>query len=391
MDKKIILIKYGELTLKKNNSKLFRNHLLSNIKTRFKDCHIEMNRDRMYIHYDVENEVSILDILDATFGLVAYSICEIVDKDLDAIKENAFKQMDGLDKSFKVFVKRVDKKFPTSSLEIARDVGGYINQATNNWVDVKEPEVKLNIEIRDKYAYVYTSEVRGLGGLPVGSSGKGLLLLSGGIDSPVAGYMMNKRGVKFHAIHFESSPYTSVQALDKVRTLSKKLAKYNGDFRLFVVNFTSIQEALLTAVPSSYYMVTMRRFMYRIAQQIAIDNDFKVVINGDAIGQVASQTLTSMATVDELMRIPLIRPLAVFDKVDIKEIAYKIDTYETSILPFEDCCTIFVPKNPQINPSVEKAIAFEKEMDIDLLVANAIDSIKVEYISFKNNEFEELL
>ena len=278
-------------------------------------------------------------------------------------------------------------------MEVSRIVGAIIlKNSDNKKVDVHNPDLNINIEIRLNAIYYYFNSGKGLGGYPVSTAGKGLLMLSGGIDSPVAGYMAIKRGVKIEAIYFESPPHTSVEAKNKVIDLAKKLALYNNDIKLHVINFTEIQETIYRNIPHDYLITIMRRMMYRISERIAHRNRCKILINGESIGQVASQTLSSMSVINEVVKIPVIRPLACFDKIDIIKISEKIDTYNISIEPYEDCCTIFVPKHPVINPEQSLCEEYEKLIDYEELIKKAIindDIIRI--TSVDENKFEDLL
>ena len=279
-------------------------------------------------------------------------------------------------------------------MEFSRKMGGVILKGLGNKnVDVHNPDLMVNIEIRIDAVYVYFNGERGIGGYPVGVAGKGLLMLSGGIDSPVAGYLAIKRGVKLECVYYESPPHTSPEAKNKVVELARKLAVYNNDVKLHVIKFTDIQTAIYQNCPHEYLITIMRRMMYRIAERISRMNNCKIVVNGESIGQVASQTLNSMNVINEVVRIPVIRPVACFDKLEIIDIAKKIDTYETSILPFEDCCTIFVPEHPVINPTFEAAREYEKAIDFEQMIYDAIKGHEVIRISAneKQEEFEDLL
>jgi thiamine biosynthesis protein ThiI len=306
---------------------------------------------------------------------------------LELVKDKEFK-------TFKVTTKRSDKKYPMESMEISRKVGAVLLKNIDGIsVDVHTPELEVNVEVRIKDVYVYFNSEKGCGGYPVGVAGKGMLMLSGGIDSPVAGYLAIKRGVRLECIYYESPPHTSIEAKNKVIELARKLAVYNNDIKLHVIKFTEIQEAIYRNCPHEYLITIMRRMMYRIAERVARMNNCKVVVNGESIGQVASQTLTSMNVINEVVRIPVIRPVACFDKLEIIDIAKKIDTYETSILPFEDCCTIFVPDHPVINPTFENAREYEKAFDFEDLIYKAIKNHEVIKINVneKENDFEDLL
>ena len=278
-------------------------------------------------------------------------------------------------------------------MEVSRIIGAIILKNTKNKkVDVHNPELIVNVEIRMNAIYYYFNSEEGLGGYPVTTAGKGLLMLSGGIDSPVAGYMAIKRGVKIEALYFESPPHTSIEAKNKVINLAKKLSLYNNDIKLHVINFTKIQEAIYRNIPHDYLITIMRRMMYRISERIAHRNRCKILINGESIGQVASQTLSSMAVINEVVKIPVIRPLACFDKLDIIKISEKIDTYKISIEPYEDCCTIFVPKHPVINPEHDKCEEYEKLIEYEELIKEAImnDEI-IKITNEEENKYSDLL
>lgn len=268
-------------------------------------------------------------------------------------------------------------------------IGGTVLKNIDCKVDVHNPEVELNIEIRKEATYIYCDEIKGLGGYPVGIQGKGMLMLSGGIDSPVAGYLALKRGVNIECLYFESPPHTSIQAKNKVLKLAEKLNEYSKNIKVHVVPFTKIQEEIYKKVPGNYNINIMRRMMYRIAEKYSKKRNCKIIVNGESIGQVASQTLNSMVVINNVTNMPVIRPVACLDKLEIIEIAKKIDTYETSILPFEDCCTIFVPKHPVINPELDKAIEYEKQLDYDNLIDECIKNIEI--IKITKQEQNELL
>ena len=257
-------------------------------------------------------------------------------------------------------------------------------------VDVHNPDIYINIEINKDETYIYFNEIKGLGGYPVGVAGKGLLMLSGGIDSPVAGYLSLKRGVKIEAIYFEAIPHTSLNAREKVINLAKELLKYSSSFNLYIVPITKLQEEIYQKIDSTYIITILRRMMYRISEQIAKKHKDLILINGESIGQVASQTLTSMNAINEVVKIPVIRPVACFDKLEIIDIAKKINTYETSILPYEDCCTIFVPKHPVINPKQDKCVEYEQKINYEELIKETIENTKIIKIEDKN-EFENIL
>ena len=391
---KVILIKYGELTTKKDNRKLFIKHLTENIKNKLKDieCKIIKDISRMYIEYKNKDEESILNVLKCTFGLHAYNIAYKVKTDEEEIKKEVLGILKNTSFStFKVVTKRRDKSFPISSMDFNNVIGGLILKNIKNIkVDVNNPDIYVNIEIDTYNTYIYLNEEKALGGYPVGVLGKGLLMLSGGIDSPVAGYLALKRGVKIDAIYFEAIPHTSINAREKVITLAKSLLKYSNDFNLYVVPITKLQEAIYKNCDPTYIITILRRMMYRISAIIAKKNKSLVLINGESIGQVASQTLTSMNVINEVVNIPVIRPLACMDKLEIIDISKKINTYETSILPYEDCCTIFVPKHPVINPRLDKCLAEEKKLDYESMINEIVkETFKIKIT--ESSSFEDIL
>ncbi len=394
MDKVKVLIKYGELTLKKRNLDEFKTMLLNNIQGALANFNVEVvkTHSRIYVDFDKANYEEVMKILKGIYGIHSFAVYKSCENDVDVIKELALEMINECKKgSFKVETKRSNKKFEIKSLEVSRMVGGYINQNSDYDVEVHNPDIMLRIEIRNDKTFIYTNLIQGAGGLPVGVGGKGLLMLSGGIDSPVAGYLINKRGVKFDAIHFTSPPYTQKQSLQKVYDLCDKLKIYNGEFKLYVVKFTAVQEELLTMKRESYFMPIMRRMMYRVANEICASKNYKLIINGDSIGQVASQTIESMNVVDDVCKVSVMRPLGIFDKVEVINIAKKIDTYDISIRQFEDCCTIFVPKSPIIRPKAEVIDKVEKHFDIDKMLSDTMNNIEVIDIKVINDKFDEYL
>ena len=390
----IILIKYGELTTKKDNRKDFINTLSKNINEKIKnyDAKIIKDRSRMYITFKKEYKNEIIKILQNTFGIHAFNIVYKVNTNKEEITKEVVKRLkDENFKTFKVVSKRRDKTFPIPSMEFNKVVATAILQNINELrVDVHNPDAYVNIELNKEETYIYFNEIKGLGGYPVGVAGKGLLMLSGGIDSPVAGYLSLKRGVKIEAIYFEAIPHTSLNAREKVITLAKELLKYTSSFNLHIVSITKLQEEIYQKIDTTYMITILRRMMYRISEQIAKKNKDLILINGESIGQVASQTLTSMNAINTVIDMPVIRPLACFDKLEIIDIAKKINTYQTSILPYEDCCTIFVPRHPVINPKKEKCKEYEEKIDYQILIEDAIKNTKT--IKIDNiNEFSDLL
>ena len=391
--KKLIMIKYGELTTKKANRKFFVETLSNNIERVLKQYNVIIKKDRvrMYIEFEDKDLNNIIDKLNKVFGLHGIVVADKVNNNIDEIKEVALSKMKNIDaKTFKVETKRTDKSFEIHSMDFNNIIGGLILKNTNLKVDVHNPDVTLHIEIRNEGTFIYTNEIRGIGGYPVGIQGKGLLMLSGGIDSPVAGYLALKRGVDLECLYFESPPHTSLEAKNKVISLANTINEYSGHIKVNVVPFTKIQEAIYKNVPDSYIITIMRRMMYRIAERICQKHKLKVIINGESIGQVASQTLTSMIVINNVTNMPVIRPVACMDKLEIIDIAKKINTYETSILPYEDCCTIFLPKHPVINPDLKKAIEYENSFDYETLIEEAVNNIET-ITNLENNKLEELL
>ncbi len=391
---KLIMIKYAELNTKKDNIGMFLKALKQNITEKLGDkATILFDKGRMFIKASDEHFDEVLLKVQKVFGIHEIMIgYETSSTDIEVIEEALLLVTRDLSfTSFKVETKRSDKNYPLTSLEISKHLGGVILKSRDCIVvDVHHPEVTINVEVRKDHAYIYVDKIKGLGGYPVGTLGKGLLMLSGGIDSPVAGFLAMKRGVKLEAIYFESPPHTSVEAKNKVATLASILSEYGSSIKVHVIHFTEIQEEIYKKVPHEYLITIMRRMMYRIAAKVAYQNRCKILVNGESIGQVASQTLSSMAVINEVVKIPVIRPVACLDKLEIIELAKKIGTYETSILPYEDCCTIFVPLHPVINPELEKCIEYEKLLPYEELIKNAILHETILTNSPKK-EFEELL
>lgn len=385
---KLIMIKYGELTTKKDNRKEFIKVLTKNIE-RLIDEKIEIIKDNSRMFIKCEEDI-VAQKLKKIFGIHGISIVYKVNNNYEEVLKKSLEIMDKNKKTFKVVTKRSDKDFNIKSMDYSRHLGGLILKNTDYKVDVHNPEITLNVEIRKEGTYIYTNEIKGPGGYPVGVQGKGLLMLSGGIDSPVAGYLAMKRGVNIEAIYFDSPPHTSIEAKNKVKKLSEILNEYSGKIKLHIVPFTKIQEEIYKKCPDNYMITIMRRMMYRIAEKYAKKINAKIIINGESIGQVASQTLESMVCINSVTNMPVIRPVATYDKLEIIEIAKKINTYETSILPFEDCCTIFVPKHPVIKPEIEKAIEYEKNIKYEELIDECLDNIKT-ITNFKEEQFTDIL
>lgn len=379
--KKVILIKYGELTTKKDNRKFFIKTLRNNILDKLSDYNIAVTDDyyRMFIEVNEDDIDSITSKLKCIFGIHEIAVCykdeNVTEEEIKKVSLMVMKEEDFC--TFKVETKRSDKSFPVKSMDMNNIIGSLILKNIECKVDVHNPEIILNIEIRREGFYIYTKGIKCLGGYPVGTLGRGLLMLSGGIDSPVAGYMTIKRGVELYYLYFESRPHTSIEARNKVRDLARKLEKYNTNGKLMVVNFTKIQETIYKNLDTTYLITIMRRMMYRIAEIVAKKNKCLAIVNGESVGQVASQTLASMIAVNDVTNYPILRPLCSFDKLDIIEISKKIDTYDISILPYEDCCTVFVPRHPVINPNLKHIYSEEAKIDFDTLINEAVNTIEV--------------
>jgi len=385
------MIKYGELTTKKDNRTFFIKKLVSNIKNILKDFEYEIKYDRVRMYIKSNNIDEIAKKLSKVFGIHGIVICHKVNTNTDNIKEKVLEILKEVNfNTFKVETKRADKSFSISSMEFNNIIGGLVLRNFNCKVDVHNPEIMIHIEIRNDGTYIYLNEIKGSGGYPVGIQGKGLLMLSGGIDSPVAGYLALKRGVDIECLYFESPPHTSLEAKNKVIKLASIINEYSGNIKVHIVPFTKLQETIYKEVPPNYMITIMRRMMYRIADIYSKKIKCEIIVNGESIGQVASQTITSMSVINSVTNMPVIRPVACMDKLEIIDLSNKIGTYETSILPFEDCCTIFVPKHPIINPKIEKCLEYETRFDYNSLIDECINNIEV--ISNLNpNKFEELL
>ncbi len=396
---KIIMIKYGELSTKKANINYFLKTLKNNVNKKLEsyNCTVFYDKGRMYIKNINDSDFdSIIKKLQTIFGIheivVGYEYDSL---DFEQLKNNVYELVKNKEFStFKVSTKRSNKHYELNSMEISRLVGAHLLKNIHHInVDVHNPEVVINIEIHHDNSVIYFDKYSGLGGYPVGTLGKGLLMLSGGIDSPVAGYLAIKRGVNIHAIYFESPPHTKIDAKNKVIALARKLAIYNnGVVNLHIINFTKLQETIYKEAPNDYLITLMRRCMYRISEKIMQSFKGQIIINGESIGQVASQTLTSMSVINKVVSTPVIRPVACFDKNEIINLAKKIDTYETSILPFEDCCTIFVPEHPVINPDINKCLEYEQLYDYETLINECINNHEILKISEnEQKKFQDIL
>jgi len=393
---KLIIIKYGELSTKKGNIGFFISNLRKNINFILKDLDhkIIYDQGRMFIYTSEDNLSLVITKLKKIFGIheffIGYilnttSLEEIGDTLITLLNDKAFK-------TFKVISKRSNKAYPLTSLEINKELGSLVLEKINNiQVDIHQPELEVNVEIRHKESLIYFAKEKGIGGYPVSSLGKGLLMLSGGIDSPVAGYMAMKRGIKIECLYFEAPPHTSLNAKQKVISLAKKLSEYNGDIKLHIINFTAIEETIYKTIPKEYLITIMRRMMYRISAIVASKSRCKAIINGESIGQVASQTLTSMAVINNAIDKLVIRPLACLDKLEIIKLAENIDTYDTSILPYEDCCTIFVPEHPVINPSLNKCLKYEELINYKQMIYEAIKNMETVKLDNKVDNYEGIL
>lgn len=383
--KKIILCKYGEIALKGANRAYFENLLKRELKKRLRSFgrfKISSAQSTVYIEplEDGTDMDGAFSEAKNTFGVSAAEMAIEVPKSMDEISliaKNEFMPYISNAKTFKVEAKRADKTFPYTSPEICKIIGAAILEASHGQkkVDVHSPDIVVRVEIRDFAAYICAGQEKGIGGMPQGSNGKGLLLLSGGIDSPVAGFMMAKRGVKIEALHFESFPYTSERAREKVLALAKKIAAYAGEIPVHIISVTHIQEVLRDSVDEDYFTLLLRRFMMRLSMLTAREKYCEALITGESMGQVASQTMQALAVTDIIAKIPVFRPLIGTDKKEIVEFSRQIDTYETSILPYEDCCTVFTPRHPRTHPELSKVEAEEAKIDVESLTKEAFSTL----------------
>ena len=399
---KEILIRYGELSTKGRNKNDFINRLRDNVRYSFHDLmplKIRAERDRMFIEIENEEKMNVLmERLPEVFGIQSFSPVASCGKDIDEIKALAIQIMElykEQDITFKVEVRRTDKNFPLDSHAIQREIGGTVLRNYQNLsVNVKKPDVELRIEVRLDAVYMMAQVIPGAGGMPVGSNGKSLLMLSGGIDSPVAGYLMMKRGVRLEAIHFYSPPYTSQNSLQKVKDLANELTKFGAKIRLHIIPFTELQVLIKDSVPENMTMTTTRRMMLRIADKVREEIGALGIVTGESLGQVASQTLESLTAINDVTSTPILRPLIASDKLDIIEIAERIGTYETSIQPYEDCCTIFTPASPKTKPKLEKVMHYESFTEFDEYIDRAVKNREVHILPEKKvqqDKFADLL
>ncbi|KRL80516.1 tRNA uracil 4-sulfurtransferase ThiI [Ligilactobacillus equi] len=400
-----IMVRYGELSTKGKNRKSFIDRLDHNVRQalhNFDNLVIKASRDRMHIQLNGEDSDLVMEQLSKVFGIQNFSPSIKVDKSLEAVQAMAIEMMkeiyqEGM--TFKVNTRRQDHDFAYDTNEMNMEVGGAILEAIPDLkVQMKDPDITLRVEVRLNGIFLSYKKIDGAGGLPVGTAGKGMLMLSGGIDSPVAGYLAMKRGVDIEMVHFFSPPYTSQQALNKAKALTEKLTPYVGRIRFIQVPFTEIQETVKEQLPSGYLMTVQRRFMLRLTAEIAKRRHGLAIFNGEALGQVASQTMESMAAINDVTTMPMIRPVVSMDKNEIIKIAQDIDTFDLSVMPFEDCCTIFAPPSPKTKPRLDKAREYEARLDVDGLMQRALDGIEISEIKvgdeFMNDQaeaFAELL
>lgn len=397
-----LLVRYGELTLKGANRKMFVNQLRSNVKRSLMPLQgykVKANRDRMYIELEEGADIKEMSQrLSKVFGIYSISPVLKIDKTMDAIKEQAIEFAKGYNDgdTFKIDVKRSDKQFPYDTYEIQREVGGAVLQGAEHVsVNVRNPDHTIKVEVRLDAVYIYDEVIPGAGGLPVGTGGKTLLMLSGGIDSPVAGMEVMRRGVTIEAIHFHSPPFTSEKAKEKVIELTRILSAHVGPIKLHIVPFTTLQKQVNKVVHERYTMTSTRRMMMRVADKLVHQIDANAIVNGENLGQVASQTLKSMYAINHVTSTPVLRPLLTLDKEEIVKKAKAIGTYDVSIQPFEDCCTIFTPKNPVTEPDFDKVKKYEDGFDFEPLVQEAVDGIETltitkDYQSDKDTETQAL-
>ena len=390
-----ILVRYGDLTLKGKNKRIFIDKVNGLVKQKVNNDNVtyEKNHDRLYILLNGEDHEEIINGLNKVSGLRSYSLITKTELDMDKIMAKALEvvqsELTGKVVTFKVESKRADKLFPITSPEISKIVAGYVLKNTELLkVDVHKPELTLHVEVRPDAAFVYCKKIKGMGGFPVGVAGKGMLMLSGGIDSPVAGFLAMKQGIEVECIHFESTPLTSIESAQKVVDLTEKMALYapHNRMKLHMVPFEELHQALLNYIPESYNITIMRRMMYRIAEKIALKNNCKVILNGESVGQVASQTLQSISVINDVCNMPVIRPLSTYDKLDIIDISRKIDCYNISIKPFEDCCTVYIPKKPTTAPKLIKCQLYESKYDFDSLVDKVVEKTRYMVIDAKKHQ-----
>ena len=387
--KEILLCKYGEIVLKGANRRFFEETLCKTLRFRAKHYgNFTITRSQSTLVIEPMDELADIDGMfesaSKVFGIVGISRCAVCEKDMKSIEETVREYVPQFlvgKKTFKVIAKRSDKRFPLDSMQICAEVGGYVlSSVPHIRVDVHDPETVVHVEIREFGAYIHAGQFKGAGGMPVGTNGRALLLLSGGIDSPVAGYMIAKRGVQIDAVHFESFPYTSERAREKVFELAREVAQYAGSFNVHVVSLTHIQEELVKTCEEDYFTLLLRRYMMAIADRLAHKLGCGGLITGESLGQVASQTMQAIGVTDPVATLPVFRPCIGLDKEEIVQVARKIGTFETSIQPYEDCCTVFTPKHPRTRPELAKVLEQERKLDFEALVQEALDGAYVERI-----------
>jgi len=383
-----ILIRYGELSTKGRNKKMFTQKLASNIKKAlvdFPQVKVIPDYDFMYLDLHEAPEEAVIEKVKPIFGIQSISPVYIVEKDMEVAKKVVLDLLSKEDlegKTFKIMTKRSDHTFEMDTNQINLFLGDAVLEAFPEIkVQLKQPDITVRIDVRREHLMVSLKTIQGAGGLPVGTSGRVMLMLSGGIDSPVAGYLAMKRGMEIQCVHFASPPYTSPQALEKTKLLAAKIARFGGSIQFLTVPFSRIQEEIKKSVPEAYLMTIMRRFMLRITDQLRENARALAIANGESVGQVASQTLDSMVAINDVTNTPIIRPVATMDKLDIIKVAEEIDTFELSIQPFEDCCTVFAPPSPKTKPKLEKARQYEARLDIEGLIKEAVEGTVIEEIT----------
>ena len=385
--KEIILAKYGEIILKGGNRPRFESILINNINNATKNiarAHVRISQATVYVEVEDQTKLDIMiERMSKIFGLVSITRAAVCEKDIEVIRNTAREYLRPVltpGTKFKVEAKRSDKSFPYTSPQICMEVGGYLDdEYPEIIVDVHNPDATVRVEIRENAAYVYCNEskIKGQGGMPIGTGSKATLLLSGGIDSPVAGHMISKRGVEIDAVNFFSFPYTSERAKEKVIELAEIIARYTSKIHLYIVPFTEIQLQIRDNCPEEHMTLVMRRFMMRIAERIARKNKSKALITGESVGQVASQTLAALDVTNAVVDMPVLQPLIGMDKIEIMDRAHEIGTFETSILPYEDCCTVFTPKHPTVNPKRENIEKSESVLDVEKLIEEALEGVEL--------------
>ena len=386
-----IMVRFGELSTKGKNKNEFIKVLARNIKgalNEFEGIEIISRFDHIYVKLNDNDPEKVIEILQDVSGIQGLSLVLLTNEDIENLRKvclELVKQEEG--KTFKVHAKRANKKYPLISDQINREIAKVILQNTELKVDVHNPDILVSIEIREEGAYVFTHTYKGAGGYPLGVGGKIMHMLSGGIDSPVAAYLLMRRGIKIECIHFASPPYTNAGVIEKLKDLLGKLNKYQPEIRLNIIPFTKLQEEIYAQSDESYAITLMRRMMFRLADRLAKRRRCLAISSGESVGQVASQTLDSMNVINDVTNMPVLRPVVTYDKTEIIELARKIDTFDISIRPFEDCCTIFAPKNPKTRPSMDEVLKFEAKWDYNKMIDEALDNVEVIYIKKENDLF----